>query len=149
MEKPDELSSDSDVEQIKAEISETQVELQQTVAEIQDRLSPAHLKDQAASTVRDATIGKVQHMMQGNNNSIPYALIGIGAAWLLASRRSSDRRWNGYDTSERGWDSGSSEVLQRAHHRIVPIDYERVAGGGQRARVGGDRARPRRRVSRA
>ena len=109
MEKPDELSSDSDVEQIKAEISETQVELQQTVAEIQDRLSPAHLKDQAASTVRDATIGKVQHMMQGHNNTIPYALIGIGAAWLLANRGSSDRRWNGYDTSERGWDSGSSE----------------------------------------
>jgi hypothetical protein len=108
MEKPDELRSDPEVQQIKAEISETQVELQQTVAEIQERLSPSHLKDQAATTVRDATIGKVQHMMQGNHNPIPYALIGVGAAWLLAGRRSSsDRQWNGYGTQDRGWDANS------------------------------------------
>jgi hypothetical protein len=151
MEKPDELSLDSDVEQIKAEISETQVELQQTVAEIQDRLSPAHLKDQAASTVRDATIGKVQHMMQGNNNPIPYALIGIGAAWLLASRRSSDRRWNGYDTSDRGWDSGRSGYFNApttGSSQSTTGDWqaaasERAAEVTERARVAAYRVRNR------
>ena len=105
MEKPDELSANADVQQIKAEISDNQAEIQQTVAEIQDRLSPAYLTDQAASTVREATIGKVQHMMNGNNQ-IPYALIGIGAAWLLANRRASDNQWNSsgnYGSAQGTW----------------------------------------------
>jgi ElaB/YqjD/DUF883 family membrane-anchored ribosome-binding protein len=103
-----------DVEQLKTEIHETQVELQQTVAAIQERLSPAHLKEQAASTVREATIGRVHQMInraedrvnqatestrqvatsasrEVRSNPMPYALIGAGVAWLLASRRSSTR----------------------------------------------------------
>lgn len=102
MEKPDELRTNADVQQIKAEISDTQAEIQHTVAEIQERLSPAHLKDQAVSTVQDATIGKVQQMMNGTN-PIPYALIGIGAVWLLANRRSSDRPWSGYGQGSQAW----------------------------------------------
>jgi hypothetical protein len=104
MERPDQLSSDPEVQQLKAEISDTQAELQQTVAAIQDRLSPSTLTNQAATTVRDATLGKVQHMMHGNS-SIPYALIGVGAAWLLASRVS-DRQWNGYERNDRAWAGG-------------------------------------------
>jgi hypothetical protein len=119
MERPDELNQPEDVEQLKAEISETQAELQQTVAEIQERLSPATLKHQAADTVReaasnvrdnvrDATIGRVEHMMRGQN-PIPYALIGIGAAWLLASNRSSGRRWNGggYNEYDASWSTST------------------------------------------
>jgi hypothetical protein len=122
METPDELRSDADVEQLKAEISETQAELQQTVAEIQDRLSPATLKHQAADTVReaatnvrdnvrDATIGRVQHMVRGQN-PIPFALIGIGAAWLLANNRSSNRRWNDneYEEYDTSWSSSTSYI---------------------------------------
>jgi ElaB/YqjD/DUF883 family membrane-anchored ribosome-binding protein len=118
MERPDELNANPDVQQLKAEISDTQVELQQTVAEIQDRLSPAHLKHQAADTVREAatnvreaTIGRVQHMVRGQN-PIPYALIGIGAAWLLANNRSS-RRWDGdddYAEYDSSWNSSTSYI---------------------------------------
>ena len=111
-----------DVEQLKTEIHQTQAELQQTVAEIQERLSPTHLKEQAASTVREATIGRVHHMINRaedsvtqaaestrhaanmasreiRNNPMPYALIGVGIAWLFANHRQSDYR---YDTS-REW----------------------------------------------
>lgn len=122
MEKPDELSANADVQQIKAEISDNQAEIQQTVAEIQDRLSPANLKDQAATTVREAatdfreaTIGKVQHMMNGNNQ-IPFALIGIGAAWLLANRRSSDDQWNSsgnYGSGQSAWGDDRSRSNYR------------------------------------
>lgn len=124
MEKPDELSANAEVQQIKAEISDNQAEIQQTVAEIQDRLSPAYLKDQAASTVREATIGKVQHMMNGNN-PIPYALIGIGAAWLLVNRRSSDGHRNGYGNNERTW---SAERIQSANRASSTTgDWQAVA----------------------
>lgn len=145
MERPDELSSDPDVQHLKAEISETQAELQQTVAEIQDRLSPAHLKDQAATTVRDATLGKVQHMMH-SNSSIPYALIGIGAAWLLAGR-SSDRQWNSYDRNEGGWGgeyspgTGSSPSTTSSDWRDTASD--RAAEVAERARYAAYKARTR------
>jgi ElaB/YqjD/DUF883 family membrane-anchored ribosome-binding protein len=96
MERPDELKPDEEVAQLKAEISGNQAELQNTVAEIQDRLSPAHLKDQAAASVREATIGRMQHMMNSTSSMpyAPWALIGIGAAWLFASQRSSSQ-WRG------------------------------------------------------
>ena len=121
MERPDELNRDANVEQLKAEISDTQAELQQTVAELQDRLSPTTLKNQAVDTVReaavnvrenvrDATVGRVQHMMRGQN-PIPFALIGIGAAWLLMDNRSS-RRWreggSGYMEYDSSWDNSTS-----------------------------------------
>ena len=121
MERSDELNTNPDVQQLKAEISDTQAELQQTVAEIQERLSPEHIKNQAADTVReaatnmrdnvrDATIGRVQHMTRGQN-PIPYALIGIGAAWLLMNSRSS-RRWNGggYREYDASWDTSTSYI---------------------------------------
>jgi hypothetical protein len=111
MERPDELRSDPKVDQLKAEISENQADLQETVAAIQDRLSPAHFKDQAATTVRRATIGRMQHMMN-TNNPMPYALIGIGAAWLLASHRSAGQwrygngaRWSDDDQFQSAYSS--------------------------------------------
>lgn len=118
MERPDELNATPDVQQLKADISDTQAELQQTVAEIQDRLSPAHIKHQAAdsmrdaaSNVREATVGRVQHMMRGQN-PIPYALIGIGAAWLLANNRPR-RRWESsgtYAEYDASWDNSTSYI---------------------------------------
>ena len=52
------------VDELKAEISETQGQLQQTLAAIQERLSPAHLAEQAKNTVRDATVGRVTDMAE-------------------------------------------------------------------------------------
>jgi ElaB/YqjD/DUF883 family membrane-anchored ribosome-binding protein len=118
-------SGDPDVQQLKAEISETQAELQQTVAEIQERLSPSHLKEQATDAVRDATVGRVQHMMTHagetlgqvaentrdvagrmtsgvRSNPIPYALIAIGAVWLIANNRAS-RRWSSDYEGDSAW----------------------------------------------
>jgi hypothetical protein len=121
MERPDELNRNADVEQLKAEISETQAELQQTVAELQERLSPTTLKNQAVDSVReaavsvrenvrDATVGRVQHMMRGQN-PVPFTLIGIGAAWLLMNNRST-RPWreSGYTEDDSSWDNSTSYV---------------------------------------
>src|SRR5829696_2303600 len=52
-----------DTEQIRAEIEDTRAEMSQTINEIQERLSPEHLMGQVKTTVREATIGKVERVM--------------------------------------------------------------------------------------
>jgi hypothetical protein len=89
--------------------------MSETINELQERLSPAHLKEQlkdqvreqyqhAKDTVRGATIGKVEDMVERFSdgvyetrrtivdtiatNPVASALIGIGAALLWMNRRS-------------------------------------------------------------
>ena len=54
---------DENTEQIRAEIEDTRAEMSQTINEIQERLSPEHLMGQVKTTVREATIGKVERVM--------------------------------------------------------------------------------------
>ena len=54
---------DNETERIKAEIEDTRAELGQTINEIQERLSPEHIMGQVKDTVREATIGKVEKVM--------------------------------------------------------------------------------------
>src|SRR5688572_20644428 len=105
-------SDDSETERIKADIEDTRAELGQTLNEIQERLSPEHLMGQVKETVREATIGKVERVMERvgeatepareamgragtaiketgmsvadsmRRNPIPVALIGLGIGML-------------------------------------------------------------------
>lgn len=114
---------EEDAEQIRAEIEDTRADMSQTINEIQERLSPEHLMGQVKETVREATIGKVERVMEtigevteparealgragttikeagtsvGNSmwkNPIPLALIGLGVGMLWMK----SRRGNGYD----------------------------------------------------
>ena len=114
---------EEDAEQIRAEIEDTRADMSQTINEIQERLSPEHLMGQVKETVREATIGKVERVMEtigevtepareamsragttikeagtsvGNSmwkNPIPLALIGLGVGMLWMR----SRRGNGYD----------------------------------------------------
>ncbi|HJS24025.1 MAG TPA: DUF3618 domain-containing protein [Pyrinomonadaceae bacterium] len=116
---------EEDAEQIRAEIEDTRAEMSQTINEIQERLSPEHLMGQVKETVREATIGKVERVMEtigevtepareamsragstikdggreiGNRiwrNPIPLALIGLGVGMLWMR----SRRGNGDDYS--------------------------------------------------
>src|ERR1051325_11451833 len=115
-------TADQDPEQIRAESEDTRDEMSQTINEIQERLSPDHLMGQVKETVREATIGKVERIMEtigevtepareamsragttikaagqevGNGiwkNPIPIALIGLGVGMLFMK----SRRGNGY-----------------------------------------------------
>ena len=117
---------EEDAEQIRAEIEDTRADMSQTINEIQERLSPEHLMDQVKETVREATIGKVERVMEtigevtepareaigragttikeaGTSvgysvwkNPIPIALIGLGVGMLWMR----SRRGNGYDWSQ-------------------------------------------------
>jgi hypothetical protein len=49
---------------IKNEIERTRVEMSKTLGEIQERLRPDHLIQQAKDTVSDAATGNVSNIMQ-------------------------------------------------------------------------------------
>ena len=117
------VTDQQDPEQIRSEIEDTRAEMSQTINEIQERLSPEHLMGQVKETVRDATIGKVERVMEtigevtepareamsragstikeaGTSvgysmwrNPIPLALIGLGVGMLWMK----SRRGNGHD----------------------------------------------------
>jgi ElaB/YqjD/DUF883 family membrane-anchored ribosome-binding protein len=57
-------------DQLKADIEDTRAEMGQTLNEIQERLSPEHLMGQVKETVREATIGKVEKVMEKVNDKI-------------------------------------------------------------------------------
>ncbi|HEX2268856.1 MAG TPA: DUF3618 domain-containing protein, partial [Pyrinomonadaceae bacterium] len=61
---------DDETDRIKADIEDTRAELGQTINEIQERLSPEHLMDQVKETVREATIGKVERVMDSVGEKI-------------------------------------------------------------------------------
>src|SRR5688572_20892774 len=61
---------DENAEQLRAGIEDTRAEMSQTINEIQERLSPEHLMGQVKETVREATIGKVERVMDKVNEKI-------------------------------------------------------------------------------
>ena len=135
---------DNHTEQIRADIEDTRAEMSQTINEIQERLSPEHLVGQVKESVREATIGKVERVMEtiseateparqamgragtaiaetgktvGNSmwkNPIPVALIGLGVGLLVMRYRS-----NGGDSYERPRVSGG-----RRRNTMMDTDYE-------------------------
>jgi gas vesicle protein len=101
------------VTEIRESIEHTRAEMSETIDELQERLSPSYLKaqvkeqvieqyKQVRDTVREATIGKVEDMVERVSDSvyetrrtivdtitanpIPSALVGIGLAWLWMNR---------------------------------------------------------------
>ncbi len=63
-------SAEAETERIKADIEDRRAEMGQTLNEIQERLSPEHVMDQVKETVREATIGKVERVMETVNEKI-------------------------------------------------------------------------------
>jgi hypothetical protein len=117
---------DEQVQEIRASIEQTRVEMSETIDELQERLNPTHLKEQlreqvreqyehAKETVREATLGKVENMVERvsdtvyetrrtvvdtiSANPIPSALVGIGLAWLWMSARNGSSAARGRSSS--------------------------------------------------
>ena len=112
------LRSGEDIPALKENIRRTRAEMSATIDELQERLSPSHLKEQvkeqvmeqyrqARDSVREATIGKVEDMVERVSdtmyearrsmvdtvtaNPIPSAMVAIGLAWLWMNRGDSPR----------------------------------------------------------
>ena len=99
-------------EQIRKEIEQTRAQMSGTIDEIQERLSPTRLVNEAKETVRDATVGKVKDVMNNasesaggiveriKENPVPAALIGIGAYWLFGRQNTGQTTEYRAQTSE-------------------------------------------------
>lgn len=116
---------DERTSQIRTEIEETRVEMTETIDAIQEKLTPRNIVAQATDRVKTAATERVRDMADTasekaqqamdytreatggvlRENPIPLALIGLGAAWLLARRNTPSRRgYYGIRRSERDYD---------------------------------------------
>ncbi|HEX6508426.1 MAG TPA: DUF3618 domain-containing protein [Chloroflexota bacterium] len=107
-----EADTNDDIEQSRAQIEHTRSEMSETIDAIQEKLSPQHLARQAKDTVRDATVGKAQEMVNDagqsakgfgstvvetiKENPVPAALAGIGLGWLFMSGRKQSSSTSSY-----------------------------------------------------
>ena len=152
----DETTEDSETaaetEQLRQDIEGTRASMGQTIDAIQERLSISNISEQvseqvsqaietAKDSVYEATIGKVANLMKeagrgisGSNigrtitqNPWPFALIGLGSAWLIYDNMSgSRRRHNGNGRMRLG--SGGSRYGERNY-----LTSQQGTGEGQQS----------------
>jgi Protein of unknown function (DUF3618) len=108
---------------IRHDIEHTRAQMSDTIDEIQERLNPKRLIDEAKETVRDATVGKVTGMMNNasrsagslvdriKENPVSAAMIGAGAWWLLTKLPDHGRS----SSYARNYGNFSSEVGQSSY----------------------------------
>jgi len=109
-------------------MAQTRTQMEGTIEALQGRLNPTVLKEQALDSfhdaktkikaeLREATIGRVEHMVHNaqdtvretgrsfadnmKSNPIPTTLIGVGLAWLFINARR-ERPWTGQDRRRLG-----------------------------------------------
>ncbi len=92
--------SEENPEQIRAEIEDTRAVMSQTINEIQERLSPEHLMGQAKEAVRDATIGKVESVVESVGETISEV---TEPARLMASRAGEAIKEVGTTVADKIW----------------------------------------------
>ncbi len=103
------ITGEAPPEMIAQDIARTRQEMSGTVNEIQDRLSPGHVKERAREGIRDAASARMSRIRESastfgrsvqqtakdtgasvadvvRNNPIPLAMIGAGIAWLVFTR---------------------------------------------------------------
>jgi hypothetical protein len=151
--------------EIRAEIEETRAQMSGTIDEIQERLSPRRLMNDATETVREATVGKVRDVMDNasesavsivdriKENPVPAAMIGLGAWWLFrggqgrrSSYSSTPKYGNGGSYQPRGSQSSSrygvADSAEDATNRVSALaerTQETVSEYAERTQNGFDR----------
>lgn len=130
-----------DPDAIRADIRETRDRVGDTLEQIGERLNPHHITEQVKDNLRDATIGRVEHMAENaaervnetrtsimervRDNPIPAAMVGIGLGWLFMNGRkqnsSSSTQYFGSKSQSRnqGYGSGSYQGSGSGYGRNV------------------------------
>ena len=149
----DNAAADERTREIRDGIEQTRVELTETIEAIQERLTPSHIVASATDRVKSAATEGVRHMaeMAGQTaqqagdytreatrdisrglrqNPIPFALLGIGATWLLISSRdaAADNKWARRYGSERDGTESWAERERRMRGGRTQRDSTDAAG---------------------
>jgi ElaB/YqjD/DUF883 family membrane-anchored ribosome-binding protein len=137
---------DDELEATRVQIEQTRAELTETIDAIQSKLSPANVVQEAKDTVREATVGRAQDMVNNagdtaadvggsivdtiKRNPVPAALAGISLGWLIMNRSkgtpSRSSRNGGYGQYPRGYYPSSS---QYGAYQSNDVDYTGQTGG--------------------
>ena len=138
--------TDVEVELIATEIEQTRGEMTGTVQAIGDRLDPANIVQDAKETVREATVGRVEHMTSNaletagdtgsgiletiRQNPLPAAMAAIGIGLLVMNRSNgrsayrADRSWEGgwrdADEYRTGYGTGAG-MTERASETLDQV----------------------------
>ena len=147
----DPANQDADLEEhrIVTEIENTRSEMGATIDQIGHRLQPQTIADEAVSKIREATVGKVERMVDdagttaqrtGNNlmetlkqNPVPTALAAMGIGWLAIRMRSQSGNGKGNGKGRYGYypyDSyagryGYSDQYRQGGSSSDPLDKAR------------------------
>ena len=137
--------SEDRTEEIREDIEQTRSEMSQTIDELQDKLSPQHLKAQVKDTVREATIGRAEHMVSNagetargaghsvmetiKENPVPAAMVGIGLGWLFMNNSNKASAVKYQARSKAGEIAGNvqetaGEVAGRAQERVEQVSSQ-------------------------
>ena len=125
---------------IRQQIDHTRDQLATTINAIAERLSPDNLIEQAKSSAKEATVGKLKDMryeanrkVEGMSNSfsqtlrdnpLPVAVIGLGLGWLFFSERS---KRDEYRIDSRGYRTGGYRYYEdEAYNQPMGAARERV-----------------------
>jgi ElaB/YqjD/DUF883 family membrane-anchored ribosome-binding protein len=129
---------------VEREIARTRGELTLTLAALERKLAARYLIDEGLNMFKD-TLGEDYGLHRGleivRNNPVPIALIGIGAAWLLASNTSAvDRiaRDERVQTARRRVTDLASDIGNRAGEMATSA-AQRIGIAGNGAGNGADR----------
>lgn len=79
-------------EEIEREVERTRANVSSTIDEIQSRLTPGQMMDQAVAYARTSLPADFGANLSNTvrDNPVPVALIGVGIAWLMSSSRYAD-----------------------------------------------------------
>ena len=157
---------DARVDQLTNEIDETRGELTETIGAIGDKLDPGNIAREASQTVRSATVGKVEQMSYGaqetwrdvrtgdagsivdtiTSNPIPAGMVAVGLGLLLMNRGKQAQRLDagyryGFGDDYRRGDIGrayarESSEWDRRYGDRSPVNLVGDAVGGAGQRVG-------------
>jgi uncharacterized protein YjbJ (UPF0337 family) len=148
---------------IRAGINETRGRLSDTLNELGERLNPHVVREQVTERVkegiREATIGRVEHMARNakdsvnatrtgitdtiRDNPVPAAMVAVGLAWMMFNGKKDNREgsYQSYDRSYDGIsDSGAYSRNSSQFAGSYPYDtgYEGTDADGRVSRVVGD-----------
>jgi ElaB/YqjD/DUF883 family membrane-anchored ribosome-binding protein len=131
-----EIGPSGETAEIKSEIERTRVEMSETLGQIQERLRPDHLIQQAKDTVTEAATGKVRNIMHSagetatmvadqtkyagrtaagyvRTHPVQMAILAGGVTWWLLRGRDRSDEWEG---ASEGWsDTGYRSDIDSAY----------------------------------